>query len=185
MNNLILKEFLGVIPSVIAKIKSVFSYSTSKFLVLMTFLASCLGPGIEVVHYILVATLLDLIWATIATVKKNKFILSIFISKTAFKLAMYLTTILMVAIVEKTLLGESAYVTRTAGSILCAAELWSVLGHILIVSPNNKLLKGLKKYLIHEIERKIGINLDLEDKRNAKKKNTTRRKRVLSDRISE
>jgi hypothetical protein len=185
MNNTLLSELIGIIPASIAKINSIFNYTVSKALLGMTFLATCLGPGIQVIHYVLAAALLDLMWATVANVKTKRFILSICISKTAFKLAMYLSAIFMVAMVERNMIGSSDNITRVVGSLFCAADLWSVLGHISRVNPDLRIIKAIRKYLSAEVERKTGINIELKEKRNESRKSIkTERKRILSRRSS-
>lgn len=156
MQNLI----LATLNSLFLKISDTFSHLAGWWLAVMVFASTYCGQQMVLVHYVLVCILVDMLWGIAAYIKVHKFVLSQAITKTAVKIAAYITIFTLVTMSEHVLSDSWFIASRLTCTILCAAELWSSMGHILVVQPNMPIIKLLRKYLAGEISRKLGIPVD-------------------------
>lgn len=157
----------------LAKVTDMFSHLAGWWLAVMIFASTYCGHQMILIHYVLICILVDMIWGIAAYVKIHKFVLSQAITKTAIKIAAYITIFTLVTMGEHVLSDSWFIASRVTCATLCAAELWSSMGHILVVQPNMPVIKLLRKYLAGEISRKLGIEVDevneiLTNKSNAK-----------------
>jgi hypothetical protein len=82
---------------------------------------------------------------------------------TVSKIAAYGSALLITIMIEQVKDWESMFVTSLIAVLICATELWSISGNILIVNPNAVFFKLLRPALKGEIARKLGIGEDKVD----------------------
>jgi hypothetical protein len=157
MNDL-LRLLIKTFENVGVKILAAFSSVGGWLISLTIFISTYFGEARTNMGYIILAAIcFDLGWGIASSMKRKQFVLSQCITKSAMKIAIYLSIFTMICLSEKGL-NEDWYISSRVGcAILCAAELWSVCGHILILSPNTPVVRLLSKYLQGEISRKLGI----------------------------
>ena len=162
MDNMSLDRLIiDVVLSIPQKIYEVLSSVWGVVLSSLVFCATFLGDRFPLIVYIAVAILIDAGWGVATSVKTKKFIFSKLLSKSAIKIAAYISLYALVALAEKGFTGGDFMLTSSIiASILIAAEIWSTLGHIAIHSPNFVVVKILRKYLIGEMSKKTGIPED-------------------------
>ena len=142
-------------------------------LVLFGFIVNFFGGYILAISAVLVCVTIDLIWGIKSAHKQKKYTQSELIKSTVTKLTAYGTALLVFIFIEK-LIGFNSIPTGTIASIICATELWSTSGNILIVNPDIPFFKILQPALKGEIARKLNISEDdvdnvLEQTKNNKK----------------
>jgi hypothetical protein len=162
LNMEVVRELSSVLPGLGSKLFSAIKGVGGRWLAFMTFLSTFIGEEMILAHYILIAILFDLVFGSITSYKNGKFTVSVLLAKTPMKIAIYLTIFTMMAMAESVLFKTTGYVTRLTASLLVVSEVWSILGHILIIKPNFPVVRLLKKQLSTEIEKKLGINLNEE-----------------------
>ena len=151
----IITDVLDKIPQ---KIYEVLSSGWGIALSCLVFVGTFLGDRLPLLAYIGIAVLIDGIWGVITSTRAKRFIFSKMLAKTAIKIAAYVSTYGLVALIEKGFTdGEFILTSSSIAAILIASELWSVLGHIGIAYPDFLPVKLLKKYLKGEMSKKLGI----------------------------
>lgn len=151
------KAVASVFLTLMAKIHNVYSHVIGYAISIGVFIATFFGDRIILWYYIMGCLAFDLFWGIWSASKLGNFTLSLCLSKTAMKLAIYFSLFTMVYLAETAFVGNMQIATRAFCMILCSAEIWSTLGHILIVHPDTPIVKLLGKYLIGEISKKTGI----------------------------
>ena len=147
-----------------------------------TWAVTWLGETREVLIYLVfAAALLDLIWGVASSIKQKRFVLSVGLTKTCIKIVVYLSILLVVALVEKALAEDWNLIFRLTASVLIVAEGVSICGHILIIKPDTPVVRLLWKVLRSEIAKKLNIevsgldeyvkeNLTIKEKENGRRK---------------
>lgn len=154
------KLILSTLTHISLKIVDTFSHLAGWWIAAMAFAATYCGHQLVLIHYVLVCILVDMLWGIAAYIKIHKFVLSQAIAKTAIKIAAYITIFTLVTMGEHVLNDSWFIASRVTCATLCAAELWSSMGHILVVQPRMPVVKLLRKYLAGEISRKLGIGVE-------------------------
>lgn len=94
------------------------------------------------------------IWCAI---KLEKYARSELMRDTFSKIFIYCGSIIMVIFIEKLLNMDTVILTNICAALICATELWSIIGNALIINPRLYFFKFLKPALIGEIARKLQI----------------------------
>lgn len=145
---------------IIMKIPAVFNNIFGWVLAFCTGFVAWLGnEGISLL-IVLVAIGWDLIWGVAVAVKQKKFVLSRLLRETMVKVFIYIGTLLIVLVCERSLNESWGVLTRIVAVIAACIELFSAAGNILIIKPNFAFVRLFKKYLIGEIAEKLNIGTD-------------------------
>lgn len=166
----LLQFFSSTLIDILHKLHTLFSSFAGYLIALFVLVCTFFGGRLDLFYYVVIAVGFDLFWGVVTALKQRKFILSQAMTKTAVKLGIYLTMFVMVALPEKAFAQDWIIATRLVSAVICAAEIWSVLGHILICCPNFPILKLLRKYIQGEIAKKLEVDAnEVEDILNGKK----------------
>lgn len=126
---------------------------------LVTEYANFLGDTrIGILSLVLVATIIDLLWAVGVSIKRGMFCVSTGLTKTFLKLGVYATFLTMAVILESALTPDWDYLFRGMAAIIITAEIISISAHILIIKPNLPFLRLMTKFLSSEISKKLGVS---------------------------
>ncbi len=132
-------------------------------LVLCGFIADFIGGYEMAITSVIVVVILDAFWGIWAAVKQGKYARSELARDSMSKIAAYGSALLILILIEQNVQWDSALLTSVIASLICATELWSISGNILIVNPNAVFFKLLRPALKGEIARKLGIGEDKVD----------------------
>lgn len=102
----------------------------------------------------------DAIWGIAVSLKLGRFARSDLFRQTVVKLAAYGTVMFMFIGMERILGIETVLPTAIIVAIICACELWSICGNVLIINPRIVVLSLLRNALKGEIARKLNIPED-------------------------
>lgn len=144
----------------IARIPMVFNNVFGWLLAAVTGFVAWLGDEGTSLLIVLVAIGWDLIWGVAAAVKNKKFILSHLLRETFYKVLVYIGSLLIILVCERSLNDSWGVLTRVVAVIAACIELFSAAGNILIIKPNFAFVSLFKKYLIGEIAEKLNIGTD-------------------------
>ena len=105
--------------------------------------------------------------------KNGKFLTTLYLGKTldiadmlvheiftVYVITMIFWTCLLVFIFVEKLIHFEWFPTGVVASVICATELWSISGNILIVNPNIPFFNIIRPALKGEIARKLNISED-------------------------
>ena len=145
---------------IIMKIPAVFGNVFGWMLAVFTSFVAWLGNEGVSLLIVLVAIAWDLIWGVAAAVKEKKFILSHLLRETFYKVLVYIGSLLIVLVCERSLNESWGVLTRVVAVVAACIELFSAAGNILIIKPNFAFVRLFKKYLIGEIAEKLNIGTD-------------------------
>lgn len=132
-------------------------------LVLFSAIINFLGDYKVSVLAVIIAVALDAFWGIWAAVRQGKYARSELARDSISKIAAYGSALLITIMIEQVKDWESMFVTSLIAVLICAVELWSISGNILIVNPNAVFFKLLRPALKGEIARKLGIEEDKVD----------------------
>ncbi len=144
----------------ISRIPLVFNNVFGWLLAVVTGFVAWLGDEGTSLLIVLVAIGWDLIWGVAAAVKNKKFILSHLLRETFYKVLVYIGSLLIILVCERSLNDSWGVLTRVVAVIAACIELFSAAGNILIIKPNFAFVRLFKKYLIGEIAEKLNIGTD-------------------------
>ena len=156
-------NWLVIYHSVLIKMRELLHTLWGWLLLVGSFVLDFLGGYKVAVLAIIVAVILDAFWGIWAAVKQGKYARSELMRDTISKIAAYGSAILITILIEQVESWESMFVTSTISAFICATELWSISGNILIVNPHAVFFKLLRPALKGEIARKLGIGEDKVD----------------------
>lgn len=138
---------------------------SSMLVFISTWFIGWLGDTRELCLYLVISAILfDLIWGMASSFKRKKFALSIGLTKTALKIAVYFSILTLVALAEKAISNDWHIMYQLTTAVLVVAESISVCGHILIIKPDTPVIKVLWKLLKSEIAKKLGVEVTDVDK---------------------
>lgn len=159
------------------KIGLVFSSVTGWLTAVVIAFVNFLGDEKMAFGVVGIALLADMVLGIWAALKEKKFIFSHLGRETFKKALIYLITLILILMIERSLHDDNFIATKIACAIASSCELFSVFANALIIKPDFPFVKLFKKYLAGEISRKIGVNAEeyLEENKNQKteKKNET------------
>jgi hypothetical protein len=150
----------GYLMNTISRIPLVFNNVFGWLLAVVTGFVAWLGDEGTSLLIVLVAIGWDLIWGVAAAVKNKKFILSHLLRETFYKVLVYIGSLLIILVCERSLNDSWGVLTRVVAVIAACIELFSAAGNILIIKPNFAFVRLFKKYLIGEIAEKLNIGTD-------------------------
>ena len=142
------------------KIPAVFNNIFGWVLAFCTGFVAWLGNEGVSLLIVLMAIGWDLIWGVAVAVKQKKFVLSRLLRETMVKVFIYIGTLLIVLVCERSLNENWGVITRVVAVVAACIELFSAAGNILIIKPNFVFIRLFKKYLIGEIAEKLNIGTD-------------------------
>jgi hypothetical protein len=145
---------------IIMKIPAVFNNIFGWVLAFCTGFVAWLGNEGVSLLIVLMAIGWDLIWGVAVAVKQKKFVLSRLLRETMVKVFIYIGTLLIVLVCERSLNENWGVITRVVAVVAACIELFSSAGNILIIKPNFVFIRLFKKYLIGEIAEKLNIGTD-------------------------
>lgn len=129
-----------------------------------SFLLNYFGETYAAFGSVLAVVTIDGVFGVISAVKRKNFILSYLGRETMSKIFIYLSVVCVVHIIEDTAVDWSTFATPLISALICAVELWSILGHVSILKPDLPLVALLRNYLLGEIARKLDVTPDEADK---------------------
>lgn len=152
--------FCGILVRIEKIITSLFGWLWSSLVFGATWLISWIGETREVIMYLVfAAALLDLLWGSASSIKRKTFVLSIGLTKTCIKVAVYLSILMVAVLAEKAVADNWHLIFRITASVLIVAEGVSICGHILIIKPDMPVIRLLWKILSSEIAKKLNIEV--------------------------
>lgn len=129
---------------------------------LAMFVADAVSGGRIVIYLVVVSAIVDLFCGIAVAHKKKEFTLSELMRQTVEKLVVYGLALLVFFCVDAAVEQETGLQTDITsgliGVLITLTEVWSFLASLLILFPNNPLLKLLQKQLTGEIARKLGCD---------------------------
>lgn len=147
----------GITAKLIDALSTIYGWLAATILFIINFYS---GYAV-VIAGIVVCVLLDAFWGIYVARKSGKSILSCRGRDTWLKLAVYLTFVTMMIIIDSiaSLSGFDVKLTTTiVGMLICLTELWSVVASISILYPQLPILKLLRRALTGEIAHKLNID---------------------------
>lgn len=114
---------------------------------------------IIVIHALIFCLLFDFVVAIWVDVKFKQFCLTKVVERLITKIVAYFGSITLVLYIESSInfLDGTFFNGGILSGLICATELWSILGGMLAINPNIPGLKLLRRLLKSEIARKVGI----------------------------
>ena len=109
---------------------------------------------------VVISATIDLVCGIAVANKKKEFTLSELMRQTVEKLIIYGLALLVFLCVDVVIEQETGFQTDLTsgliGVMITLIEMWSFMASLLILFPNNAILKLLQKKLTGEIARKLG-----------------------------
>ena len=119
----------------IPKIQELFQSVWGVFLVVIGYVANFFGGYVMAITAVVTCVVVDLIWGILSARKQHKY-------------------------AQSELIHFEWFPTGVVASVICATELWSISGNILIVNPNIPFFNIIRPALKGEIARKLNIPED-------------------------
>ena len=157
---------------IIMKIPTVFGNLFGWLLAAATAFVAWLGSEGVSLLIVLAAVGWDLVWGVAVAVKQNKFVLSRLLRETITKVFIYIGTLLIVLVCERSLNDSWGVLTRVVAVVAACIELFSAAGNILIIKPDFVFVRLFKKYLVGEIAEKLNLDTDKAEEIISNKNNT-------------
>lgn len=129
------------------------------FLIVANF---CAGYELTLIM-ILFCIVSDAFWGIMVAIKCGRFVVSELGRDTLIKMAAYGNAMLVLIGIERLISVDFHITTVVAATIICAVELWSISGNVLIIKPNFKFFRLMRPALKGEIGRKLNIAEDMVD----------------------
>lgn len=148
-------QFVEIVGELFFKIKEVLSTLLGWFIMLTTFMVTTFGPTFMLIIWVLLALMIDLFFGSWSALKMKSFHLSFALTSTAIKLVMYVTIFYMPLILDKVVPVDISWITVLVTVLLCAAEFFSSLAHMLIIRPTLLGVIFIRKMMVGEISKKL------------------------------
>ena len=153
---------LQIISRVWDKLADIVKYPAGWIAGLGLFIADAVSGGKLVIYLVVIVSTVDLFCGIAVSISRKGFTLSELIRLTVEKVTVYGLALLVFLCLDKVIdANTSLEITLTAGLvgvIITLAESWSFLASLLILFPDNVLLKLLQKALTGEIARKLNCS---------------------------
>lgn len=147
-----------VVTDLLGKVRFVLSNLTGWAFMLMTYIFATFGDKAKLIHWVLIVLVLDLIFGIWSSMKMGKFKISTALWSTAVKLVIYVTLFFMPMILEKIVHQDTVFCTIAVTSLLCTAEFFSIIAHMLIIKPNLVGIRLIYRLLAGEIAKKLNMS---------------------------
>jgi len=105
-----------------------------------------------------VAIILDGIWGIAAALKQSKFTLSELARNTLTKMSVYGTAIIVFIAIDKLSHINGGLTISLICGVIILVEFWSMSASMLICFPSMPFLRLMRKALVGEIARKLGVS---------------------------
>lgn len=155
-----MQQMVTYINHVWEKLGEIFQYPITWLSGLGLFIVDAIGGAQVIIYMVVIAATVDLICGIAVARKKKEFTLSELMRQTVEKLLVYGLTLLVFLCVDATIEKETAFAVDISsgiiGALIVLTEVWSFLASLLILFPDNPVLKMLQKQLTGEIARKLG-----------------------------
>lgn len=160
MNNimLLINEVIAISASWLKTISNMLTTFTGLLINAIMIIINMIAGNELVFYSAFAAIFFDLLWGTIAAIKRKKFILTTLLTKTLTKLFIYSSVFIMIMLIEKGLNDSWFIATRVVCAFAAGCELWSAMANILIVKPNFPFIHIFRKYLAGEIAEKLKLD---------------------------
>lgn len=176
--------FVKVMWAVVDKCHDALRYPLAWLTGVGLFLADIFAGHRLLVDVVVLVTVMDAVWGIAVSVSRKEFTKSELARLTVAKLAVYGSALLIFLALDRLVENETgleiAITSGLIGVLIVLTEGWSSLASMLILFPNNPMLKLAQKALTGEIARKLGCDeSEVEKILNAsrrKKKKTKRDK---------
>ena len=176
-----MQHAVSYISHVWEKIVEMLQYPITWFGGLGLFVVDAVTGGKIVIYMVVISATIDLVCGIAVANKKKEFTLSELMRQTVEKLVIYGLALLVFLCVDSAIEVETGFQTDitsgVVGALITLTEVWSFMASLLILFPNNSVLKLLQKQLTGEIARKLGCEEDEVKKilNASRKKNSVKR----------
>lgn len=158
-----LTKLLACFNGIAVKLPEIFSCVWGWVSVVFLFAANfCAGYELTFL-IILFCIVSDAFWGIMVALKCGKFMLSELGRDTLIKVAAYGNAMFILVGIERFINIDIHITTAIAATIICAVELWSISGNVLIIKPNFRFFRLMRPALKGEISRKLGIEINQVD----------------------
>lgn len=123
----------------------------------LSFCAGWFAGSEAAILIVLLAVTLDGVWGIAAAVRQGRFALSELARDTVMKMTVYGTAVICFIGIDRLLGIESGLTLAVVCAVIVLTELWSILANALICYPDMPFLKLMRRALIGEIARKLGV----------------------------
>lgn len=155
-----MQHMLSFATRVGEKIGEIFQYPIGWITGLGFLIADAVSDGKLIIYIVVIASVIDLICGIAVSIRNKRFTQSELMRNTVEKLVVYGLALLVFLCIDKVIEAETAIETDITsglvGVVIALTETWSFLASLLILYPNNALLKFLQKSLTGELARKLG-----------------------------
>lgn len=128
------------------------------------FIIDAVTGGRMIIYIVLIASIIDLICGIAVAIKRKSFARSDLMRQTVEKLLVYGLVLFVFLCIDNVVEKETGFATDLTsgivGVVMTLTETWSFLASLLIIYPNNSMLKFLQKSLTGELARKLGCSED-------------------------
>ena len=159
-----MQQMLHYISHIGDKISEILQYPITWFGGLFLFVADALTGGRIIIYLVVVSATIDLVCGIAVAHRKKEFTLSELMRQTVEKLVIYGLALLVFLCIDGAIKAEVGFETSITsglvGVLITLTEVWSFMASLLILFPNNGVLKLLQKQLTGEIARKLGCEED-------------------------
>lgn len=159
----IIHKIFACFSSILIKIPEMFSSIRGCIASAFLFIASFCAGYEAMICMVMFCIVTDAMWGIAVAVKRHKFVLSELGRNSIVKIAAYGNAIFILIGIEKVIGSDSHITTAIATTAICAAELWSISGNVLIIKPNFPFFKLFRPALKGEISRKLGVSEEKVD----------------------
>lgn len=155
-----MQQTVSYIGHIWDKILEILQYPITWFGGLGLFVLDALAGGKIIIYMVVISATIDLVCGIAVANKKKEFTLSELMRQTVEKLVIYGLALLVFLCVDGAIEQETGFQTDITsgliGVVITLTEVWSFMASLLILFPNNAILKLLQKNLTGEIARKLG-----------------------------
>lgn len=133
-----------------------YGWALASFCSLLTFFA----PEKYAFTVVLAAILIDAVFGIIVSVINGRFVLSKLGRVTIFKIASYMSALIMVFMIERLAHDSGFFGIKVVAGWAVACEFWSMSASILIIWPDAAFFRIMRRHLKGEISAKLGTDID-------------------------
>ena len=153
--------YLASAQHIFEKMFEILKYPVSWIAGFFLFLVNSVAGGQLIIYIVVLASVIDLVCGIAVSVKRKKFTLSDLMRRTVEKVTVYGLALLIFLCIDRLVMEglnfNIALSSGIVGVLITLAETWSFLASLLILYPNNAVLKLLQKKLTGEIASKLDI----------------------------
>ena len=156
--------YFSTIQHIGEKLIEIAKYPLSWIAGFFLFLMNAVTGGAVIIYIIILASIIDLGCGIAVSRKRGTFTKSDLIRQTVEKVTVYGLAMLIFLAIDQVVADKTDFTwalsSGIVGVIITLAETWSALAALLIIFPDNVVLKFLEKALKSEIAGKLGVSED-------------------------